>query len=210
MRTVFLLLLLAIPSAADTRAGNVSALLPNARIERAGKVIDAKPSLAVQPDDVVRTDDKGRIRIKLLDQSVISLGVKSQLRIISHDRTSRQTSLELSFGKLRAQITKITRSGVKFELRTPNAVAGVIGTDFGVDASNPEVTKFICISGEVQLTSVDPNIPGTIACRGGATVTVRRGHLPDQPQPATQDQMETWKTITEPDAPEPKDQYKDY
>jgi ferric-dicitrate binding protein FerR (iron transport regulator) len=136
--------------------------------------------------------------------------VKSQLRVIRHDSTSRQTSVELNFGKLRAQVARITRAGGRFEVRTPTAVAGVIGTDFGVDASDPEVTKFICISGRVQITSVDAGIAGTITCRGGSTVTVRRGMPPEKPVRATQDQMETWKTITEPDAPEAKDPYKTY
>ena len=105
---------------------------------------------------------------------------------------------------------KIERAGGRFEVRTPTAVAGVIGTDFGVDASDPDVTKFICISGNVQITSVDPSVTGAITCRGGTTVTVRRGRPPESPERATRDQMETWKTITEPDASETKDPYKTY
>jgi hypothetical protein len=210
MRTLFLLLLLAAPSAAATRAGSVTALLPSAKIERAGSTTAAAPGAEVQENDLLRTDDHGRVRVKLLDQSVLSIGVKSQLRVVRHDSTSRQTSVELNFGKLRAQVAKITRAGGRFEVRTPTAVAGVIGTDFGVDASDPDVTRFICISGSVQLSSSDPNVPGTITCRGGTTVTVRRGKPPDQPERATGDQMETWKTITEPDQSSVKDPYKTY
>ncbi|MBZ5630177.1 MAG: FecR family protein [Acidobacteriia bacterium] len=210
MRHLLLALLLTIPCFADSRAGSVSALLPAARIERAGAVMDATRGADVQLNDLLRTDDQGRLRIKLLDQSVLSIGVKSQLRIVRHDSTSHQTSLELNLGKLRAQVARITRAGGKFELRTPTAVAGVVGTDFGVDATDPNVTKFICISGSVQLSNLDPNIPGAITCRGGATVTVRRGHPPDQPERATRDQMENWKTITEPDQPEPQNPYKNY
>jgi hypothetical protein len=210
MRTLFLLLLLAAPSAADTRAGSVTALLPSAKIERAGSTTAAAPGAEVQQNDLVRTDDHGRVRVKLLDQSVLSIGVKSQLRIVRHDSASRQTSVELNFGKLRAQVAKITRAGGRFEVRTPTAVAGVIGTDFGVDASDPDVTRFICISGNVQLSSADPSVPGSITCRGGTTVTVRRGKPPDQPERATQDQMETWKSITEPDQSPAKDPYKTY
>lgn len=210
MRALFLLLLLAAPSAADTRAGSVTALLPSAKIERAGSTTAAAPGAEVQANDLVRTDDHGRVRVKLLDQSVLSIGVKSQLRIVRHDSTSRQTSVELNFGRLRAQVAKITRAGGRFEVRTPTAVAGVIGTDFGVDASDPDVTRFICISGSVQLSSADPNISGSITCRGGTTVRVRRGKPPDQPERATQDQMETWKSITEPDQSPAKDPYKTY
>ena len=204
MRHLLLVLLLTTTCFADNRAGSVSALLPAARIERAGAVMDAARGAKVQNNDLLRTDDQGRVRIKLLDQSLLSIGVKSQLRIVSHDSVSRQTAVELNFGKLRAQVSKITRAGGKFELRTLTAIAGVIGTDFGVDATDPNVTKFICISGNVQLSSLDPNIPGAITCRGGTTVTVRRGYPPDQPERATHDQMENWKTITDPDQPPPQ------
>ena len=210
MRTLFLLLLLAAPSAAATRAGSVSALLPSAKIERAGSTSAAAPGAEVQANDLLRTDDHGRVRVKLLDQSVLSIGVKSQLRVVRHDSTSRQTSVELNFGKLRAQVARITRAGGRFEVRTPTAVAGVIGTDFGVDASDPDVTRFICISGSVQISSVDPGVSGAITCRGGSTVTARRGKPPESPERATRDQMETWKTITEPDQSPAKDPYKTY
>src|SRR5512147_373324 len=209
MLTLLLLLLLA-PAAATARAGSVSALLPTANIERSGATTVAARGADIQDNDLLRTDDHGRIRVKLLDQSILSLGVNSQLRVVRHDAASRQTLLELHAGKLRAQVAKITRAGGKFELRTPTAVAGVIGTDFGVDASDADLTKFICISGAVQITSVDPGVSGTTLCRGGNTVTVRRGRAPELPHRAAQDQMETWKTITEPDAPEPKDPYKNY
>ena len=204
MRTFFLLLLTCRAAFADTRAGSVSALLPSVIIERAGSTTAAARGAEVQENDLLRTDDQGRVRIKLLDQSVLSIGVKSQLRVVRHDPTSRQTSVELNFGKLRAQVAKITRAGGRFEVRTPTAVAGVIGTDFGVDASDPDVTKFICISGNVQITSADPSVTGTITCRGGTTVTVRRGQPPESPQRATRDQMETWKTITEPNQSPPR------
>ncbi len=204
------LLLLAIQCAADTRAGNVSALLPSARIERSGATTEVARGTEVQFNDVVRTNDQGRVRIMLLDKSLLSIGVKSQLRIVSHDPTSRQTSLELNFGKLRAQVARITRAGGRFELRTPNAVAGVIGTDFGVDASDPSVTKFICLEGDVQLTSTDANFPGTVVCHGGTTVTFRRGQPPGPLEPATDDQMENWRTITEPDKAPANKPYSDY
>ncbi len=204
---LLIVLLLSAPGWAATRAGNVAALLPAALIDRAGATMAAGRGADIELNDVVRTDDHGRIRIKLLDHSLISIGVNSQLRVIRHDARSRQTSVELTFGKLRAQVAKITRAGGMFELRAPTAVAGVIGTDFGVDASDPGVTKFICISGEVRITSLDPNIPGTVVCRGGSTVTVRRGQAPEQAQSATPEQMETWKTITEPEKAEQSSPY---
>jgi hypothetical protein len=79
-----------------------------------------------------------------------------------------------------------------------------------VDASDPDLTRFICISGDVQITSGDPSLSGAIVGHGGSTVTVRRGRPPEPPQPAGTDQIQTWKTIIEPDAPETTDPYKNY
>ena len=203
MLTLALALLLAGASPVDHHAGNVSALLPAARIERAGAVIDAQPGSEVQENDLFRTDAQGRARIRLIDQSILSLGVNSQLRIVKYDKAGRQASVQLNFGKLRARVAKLTRGG-RFEVSTPVAVAGAIGTDFGVDASDPDLTKVICISGMVQITSADPTLPGTVTCRGGTTVTVRRGQPPEQPQAATRDQIQTWKTNTEPEVNDSK------
>lgn len=194
-------------AATGAKAGKVSALLPVARIHRgagaAAAVLEARPGVEVVENDLLRTEKEGRARITLNDRSILSLGSASELRIVNHDQRSRQTSLELRYGLLRAQVKKLIAGG-RFSLITPTAVAGVIGTDFGVDASDPDVTKFICMEGEVQLTSSDPALSGTVTCRQGTTVSIRRGHPPDAPQPASGEQMEKWKHITE---PEDKEQY---
>src|SRR5574340_195227 len=191
---------LAAGAAIATKAGKVSALLPVARIERGADSLEARRGAEVLTNDLVRTDKQGRVRINLLDHSILSIGADSELRIVNHDPRSRQTALELRYGLLRAQVSKLV-SGGRLSLVTPTAVAGVIGTDFGVDASQPDLTKFICMAGEVQLTSSDPKVPGTVTCRAGTTVIVRRGHPPETPQPATDQQMEKWKHITEPEEP---------
>jgi hypothetical protein len=199
------LAVLAAAAAVGAKAGKISALLPAARIERGAgagaATLEARRGAEVLANDLVRTDKQGRVRINLLDHSILSIGVNSELRIVNHDPHSHQTALELRYGLLRAQVSKLVAGG-RLSLATPTAVAGVIGTDFGVDASKPDETKFICMAGEVQLTSSDPNIPGTVICRAGTTVIVRRGHPPEVPQPATEQQMEKWKRITEPEEAE--------
>src|SRR3954468_14548110 len=138
------------------RAGEVGASVMKASLTRTGQPrLDATRGTPVQWDDLLQTDNRGRARIVLLDGSILTLGSDSKLRIKKHDAQSQQTSLELFYGRIRAQVNAITRSLGSFELRTRNAVAGVIGTDFGADDSVPGETKFICISGTTRIYSLD-------------------------------------------------------
>ncbi len=184
------------------KAGKITALLPTAHVIRgAGKAAvttDAKKGDELVWQDLVKTDKGGRARITLNDQSILSLGSQAELRIIKQDASAQQTSLEMNYGRVRAQVEKVTRDGGSFQVRTPTAVAGVIGTDFGTDASEPGVTTFICISGLVQVGNADPHIPGNVPCAAGQTTTVKSGMPPTPPKPATAQQINQLIEDTEP------------
>ena len=143
-------------------------------------------------NDVLRTDQQGRVRVMLLDQSLISVGQKSEVRVARPAAASGQSSLELVYGKIRMRLTQ-PPDGEHFELRTPTAVAGVIGTDFGADASVPGTTHFICLEGEVRIVSSDPKIPGSVICKGGYMTDVKAGQPPAEPVPAPADKMAGWR-----------------
>ena len=184
------------------KAGKITALLPTAHLVRgAGKkavTTDAVKGEDLIWQDLVKTDKGGRARITLNDQSILSLGSQAELRIVKHDARAQQTALEMTYGRIRAQVSSITRDGGSFQLRTPTAVAGVIGTDFGTDASTPGVTTLLCISGTVQVGNSDPSIPGTVPCAAGQTTTIKSGMPPTPPTPATQQQINQLIADTEP------------
>jgi hypothetical protein len=73
------------------------------------------------------------------------------LKVVQHDAASQQTSLELNFGKVRSEVVKVTKPSGKFEIKTPNAVIGVIGTKFYVAYGNNKTTV-ICYTGVVTVT----------------------------------------------------------
>src|SRR3954469_11065216 len=147
---------------AGTKAGSITALLPVATIDRGtGKTkttVEAKKGDDIVWNDLVKTQKGGRARITLTDQSVLSLGSQAELRIVKHDARTQQTALQLTYGRVRAEVASVTRDGGRFELRTPTAVAGVIGTDFGADSSVPGITNFICISGITTVGNADPTV----------------------------------------------------
>ena len=184
------------------KAGAISALLPVATITRGtGKAAvtnEAKKGDDLVWNDLVKTLKGGRARITLTDQSILSLGSQSELKIVKHDDRSQQTALQLYGGRMRAEVAKITRQGGSFELRTPTAVAGVIGTDFGSDASSVGTTVFLCISGITQISSSDPSIQGSVQCAAGLTTSVTAGKPPTIPTNATPQQIQQLIQDTEP------------
>ncbi len=134
--------------AADTQhAGQINALMPAAtRNDKATKVRDD-----LSWNDLLKTTASGRVRAALTDGSMLSLGSNSSLRVVQHDAASQQTSLEMDAGKLRSKVVKITQPNGKFEVHTPNAVIGVVGTDFFVQYDNGRTTV-VCYSGLVKVT----------------------------------------------------------
>lgn len=134
--------------AADSQtAGEVKALIPDA--VRNTQPVKVKDALAW--NDLLHTDAKGRLRAGLTDGSILSLGSNSELRVVQHNAASQQTSLEMNYGKMRNQVVKITQPGGKYEVKTANAVIGVIGTDFFVGHENNQTTV-ICYTGKVTVT----------------------------------------------------------
>lgn len=147
-------------------AGQITALIPTAtRNSTPAKVKDD-----VRWNDLIQTEKSGRARIGLTDGSILSVGSNSQLKIAQHDASSQQTQVELDYGKLRSRVVAITKPGGKYQVRTPNAVAGVVGTDF-VIFFNPEtgVTTVIVYSGTVVVTGL-----GALA---GQQATVQAGQM---------------------------------
>lgn len=137
------------PSAAAQPAGQIRALIPTAT--KNAKTTRVNDDL--QWNDLLNTGQKGRLRAGLTDGSILSLGSNSELRVVQHDATSQQTSLEMNLGKVRSKVVKITQPGGKFEMKTANAVIGVIGTDFYV-SYEPNKTTVICYTGKVSVTPI--------------------------------------------------------
>lgn len=147
--SVFLAGASALAAAADNQlAGEVKALIPAASRNAA----TTKVSDRIEWNDLLRTDPQGRMRAGLTAGSILSLGSSSELRVVQHDSVSQQTVITMNYGKLRNQVAKITKADGKYEVRTPNAVIGVTGTDFYVGYENNRTTV-ICYTGSVAVTA---------------------------------------------------------
>src|SRR5215470_9289386 len=160
--------------AADTpgqRAGEVSRVIPTVNIARGTKTINASAKTVVDWLDVVNTQASARARIALDDGSVLNVGSDSSIKVVKHDGGAQQTELELTYGKLRSQAQKITKSDGKFEVKTPAGVAGVVGTDFYVAFDNSTGTMDVIVfDGLVKVC----NLSGVcVTVKAGQTTSVR-------------------------------------
>ena len=163
------------PQTGNQPAGEINALIPAAT--RNSQPAKVKEDL--NWNDLLQTQHSGRVRAGLKDGSILSLGSDSELRIVQHDSASQQTSLEMDFGKIRSQVVKINKLGGKFEMKTPNAVIGVIGTDFYVGFEN-NATTVICYKGKVSVTPTNGAHAGNNSGQSYATsnsVTVSAGQM---------------------------------
>lgn len=140
-------------------AGKVTAAIPKDYILRAGQQTDGKVGDDVWWNDQVRTEPRGRVRMVLTDGSILNLGSDSRLQIVQHDAQSQQTQLEMRYGRLRAQVVKLSRPDSRFEIRTNTAVCGVLGTDFYIEATEKS-TRVVVFQGVVRVT---PLIAGAVA-----------------------------------------------
>ncbi len=163
-------------------AGFVAAFRGDARILRGQDTVAARIGEQVYVGDELVTGKKGRLKILLTDDAIVSLGANTTLRLTqhlfepsSHKRVSR---LDLVRGLVRALVKHVVAGSVAdFQIRHSRAVAGVRGTEFAMFTSQ-EGTKLVTLSGTVAWASA-----------GGQAVLVKAGqgstvadHGPSSPQ----------------------------
>jgi hypothetical protein len=172
-----------------SQAGVVSALLPRGVAERAGSEKDLALHDGVFWNDLVKTIDLGRMRILLQDQSVLSIGARSSMRIVPASGTTRLSNLELEFGRFRAKVIERMGPEERVAITTPTAALGVVGTHFYVRGDEKEAT-IIVFGGEVQVRSSNPNISGEQTLLAGELTTVLRDQPPTPKRPATPQEIQ--------------------
>jgi ferric-dicitrate binding protein FerR (iron transport regulator) len=175
-------------SRASRVAGHITALLPEDQVVREGRTLAAAKDMVLLWQDIVKTEKGGRVRIELSDGSVLNVGSEGQLRILKSDPEHQQTTLELLFGRLLATAIRITKPNGTFRVRTPVAVAGVVGTRFGLRVDS-ESTDVVCREGSVLVNNRDENVVGEVVVQAGEFTHVERGKPPSPPAPASPERL---------------------
>jgi len=150
----------AVPAAgpAPQAAGKVTFLAGEASRKAAdGKSAKLAVGAPVFEGDVLETARRTRLEVKLADASVVRLGPASravvQAASFGKSVDERKVSAKLVVGQVWANVAKAVGGEARFEVQTENAVAGVRGTTFRVDAAKDRSVVVKVYSGTVAVAA---------------------------------------------------------
>jgi hypothetical protein len=157
--TAGLLLLGADAKQQRTVAGKVSFLKGQAeRSEKAdGPWSKIKRNDPVHVGDYLRTQADSRLEVTYSDKSTVRIAAATTMFIadakVDSAKQERQVTTSIVAGKAWAKVSSAVGSDNKFEVRTDNAVAGVRGTTFRVNANEDKSTIIKVYAGAVAVSN---------------------------------------------------------
>ncbi len=147
----------------------------------------------VYEKDTIRTGEDSQARIFFVDESTVSVGPETTIKIekllCSPSKNQREGSLKLLAGKARFDVGKLFSKDSTFEVKTPTAVAGVKGTSFIVWVTSEQLTKLMGLSGSVTITSILPSVEGEMLLTSGVMISIEDGVPPGDPVPISFDEL---------------------
>ncbi|MBI4466404.1 MAG: FecR domain-containing protein [Acidobacteria bacterium] len=160
-------------------------LVPQVQLIRVQARLEVQPRQPVYTQDRLETEKRARVRLELLDGSIVNLGPRSRFTLAEMDEPTQKASLLLTHGRLRAEVVRRTRAGGEFVVRTRTAVVGVIGTMAFVAAGAEET--FVAnlsrdFTARISVRSTDPAIPELTILKPGYGTRVSLGAPPDPPR----------------------------
>lgn len=146
----------AFAAAAAPKTAQVSALEGRAQRSRGnGPRSELRMGMAVGQGDTLETQEKTRLEIRFSDNSVLRIGGRAKLQLaeahFAGGAARRRMTARLFFGKLWAKVTSVIQGEQKFQVETENAVAGVRGTTFRVDANEDKSVLVRVYDGSVAV-----------------------------------------------------------
>jgi len=178
-------------SSPDPTAGIVTNTSPSGLLERGGAEGELKMGDVVNLQDVVRTMDRGRVRIKLLDGSFLNVGSRTEVKVTMQNAASQQTQVSLPSGLLRAEVVHRTTPGGSFQVQTPTATVGVVGSVIIVLALQ-DSTQVWCVEGVCTVQTAD----GTVTLQPGQSTSVHKNRKPGAAVVTTDAQLQAEISLT--------------
>ncbi len=110
--------------------GEFAVVSGDVTVTRAGKAIKAKVKDKVESRDLIQTGKNSNARVVLTDATAMALGPNTKLEMKQFDIQGKKTTalFNVPIGLVQTNVAKALGPGSKFEIQTPNAIAGVRGT----------------------------------------------------------------------------------
>jgi hypothetical protein len=195
------LLLSAVAQAQDGKSiGHVTGLEGKVTVLPQGKFTPEILALrrSVFQEDIIETDRASKVRITLIDATVISLGEQSrlELRQFSHEarHQTRAGRLAITLGVFRAILKEMLPPST-FEVTTPTAIAAIRGTDLMGEVSSNS-TAIVVLDGTVGVVNIRPTVLDQAVLTAGMGTTVTSDQPPSAPTRWSESRIEALRRVT--------------
>lgn len=123
-----------------------------------GKSVPLKMGSAITENTEVETQDKSVIKVKLPDNSQLTVGPKSKIVIEKFRNKNDPSLVSVASGLLRSSVPHEDNENTKMLIKTKSAVMGVRGTELQT-IYNPKnnVASTITFTGNVAMAKLPPN-----------------------------------------------------
>jgi len=187
--------------------GNFTGVVGRVDILREGKLPATPASLSgdVFLKDIIRTKSNSKAEITFNDNTVLRIAQRSRIDIGEYfsGEPSGKAVIKLQRGLIRSVVDQSVSKRIalapganRFEVQTPNAVAGVRGTDFFISFDR-NATTVLLRDGEVCVSNA--NNPDAVVCLPpGFIVTVSGDGVPGQIRKATDMELNIFDRETSP------------
>lgn len=180
MKKVMLLMLL-LAGYIYASVGKVVALSGDAIITRDGKQVKATKASELEKSDVIKTDNNSKMQILFNDETIISVGKNSTLKISDYVFEKNNVKAEFTMGNgvfrtITGKIGKIAPDN--FKLKTKSASIGIRGTQIVTEVDD-KVEKIFCTEGKIEVSYSNPSI-GTNVVVKGHFVTILDGNVSEK------------------------------
>jgi hypothetical protein len=153
MKKIILILLFISNFLLANNIGKIVSFNGEATILREGKTIQVDKNSAFQKDDTLNTKENTKLQILFLDETIISIGQNSTLKINDYLFEEKNTKAEFTMAKgifrtITGKIGKIAPEN--FKLKTKSASIGIRGTQI-VAALENNNEKIFCTEGQIEI-----------------------------------------------------------
>jgi len=148
----------------------------------------------IKVGDFLKTGEESEAIISFGKKAVITVAGNSMLRItttIFEKEDIKKIKIQMPKGKIWSAVEKLPVPESKFEIETPNALAGVRGTVFMVGVKPEEdSTRISVIEGEVNVSST--RTEGYVVLKANMSTTVVANKSPVSPQVLEEKENQEW------------------
>ena len=157
-------LILLLPKDETYRSIKVFKIEGTVEVSRNSEVLEAYEQMMLKNNDEVSVGENESLILKLDSDKYICLDENTKIKLISSEKDSSKTVIELKEGKIIGEVKEKLKDDETFEVETPNSVMAIRGTTFSVEVDEEpkeyEVTYQV-VDGVIEVLIFDQTTGST-------------------------------------------------